>query len=83
MKKLLEVREFEKISCNPDFKTEYAYLPEPVFKELEEFIHAFAGDEEHADALEFLKISFRRNVGDIISANNYVGLIQMQNGYQV
>ena len=83
MKKLLEVREFEKISCNPDFKTEYAYLPEPVFKELEEFIHTFAGDEEHADALEFLKISFRRNVGDVISANNYVGLIQMQNGYQI
>ena len=83
MKKLLEVREFDKISCNPDFKTEYAYLPESVFKDLEEFIHAFAGDEEHADALEFLKISFRRNVGDIISVNNYVGLIQMQNGYQV
>jgi len=83
MKKLLEVREFEKISCNPDFKNEYAYLPEPIFKDLEEFIHAFAGDEEYADALEFLKISFRRNVGDIISVNNYVGLIQMHNGYQV
>ena len=80
MNKLLEVREFEKISCNPDFKTEYAYLPESVFRDLEEFIHAFAGDEEYADALEFLKISFRRNVGDIISVNNYVGLIQMQNG---
>ena len=83
MKKLLEVREFDKISCNPEFKTEYAYLPEPVFKDLEEFIHAFAGDEEYADALEFLKIGFRRNVGDIISVNNYVGLIQMQNGYQI
>ena len=83
MKKLLEVREFDKISCNPDFKTEYAYLPEPVFRDLEQFIHAFAGDEEYADALEFLKIGFRRNVGDIISVNNYVGLIQMQNGYQI
>ena len=83
MKKLLEVREFDKISCNPDFKTEYAYLPEDVFHDLEEFIHAFSGDNDHADALEFLKISFRRNVGDIISVNNYVGLIQMQNGYQV
>lgn len=83
MNKLLEVREFDKISCNPDFKTEYAYLPESVFKDLEEFIHAFAGDDAHADALEFLNISFRRNVGDIISVNNYVGLIQMQNGYQV
>lgn len=83
MKKLLEVREFEKISCNPDFRTEYAYLPEQAFRDLEDFIHAFAGDEEHADALEFLKIGFRRHVGDIISVNNYVGLIQMQNGYQI
>ena len=83
MKKLLEVREFEKISCNPDFGTEYAYLPEQVFRDLEKFIHAFSGDEEYSDAMEFLKIGFRRNVGDIISVNNYVGLIQMENGYQV
>ena len=83
MKRLLEVREFDRISCNPDFKTEYAYLPESVFRDLEDFIHAFAGGEEHADALEFLKISFRRNVGDIISVNNYVGLIQMHDGYQI
>lgn len=83
MKKLLEIREFEKISCNPDFETEYAYLPEQVFRDLEKFIHAFSGDEKYSDVLEFLKIGFRRNVGDIISVNNYVGLIQMQNGYQV
>lgn len=83
MEKLLEVREFDKISCNPDFKTEYAYLPEKVFRDFEEFIHAFSGDEEHADALEFLKIGYRRNVGDIISVSNYVGLIQMHNGYQI
>lgn len=83
MQKLLEVREFDKISCNPEFKTEYAYLPEPVFHDLEEFIHAFTGDDEHADALDFLQIGFCRNVGDIISVNNYVGLIQMQNGYQI
>ncbi len=83
MDKLLEVREFDKISCNPDFKTEYAYLAEPVFRDLVKFIHAYTGDEEHADATEFLSIGYRRNVGDIISVNNYVGLIQMKNGYQV
>ena len=66
MKKLLEVREFEKISCNPDFETEYAYLPEQVFRDLEKFIHDFSGDENYSDASEFLKIGFRRNVGDII-----------------
>ncbi len=83
MERLLEVREFEKISCNPDFKNEYKYLPKAVFKSLEEFIQTFIGDEDHADALEFLKIGYRRDVGDIISVNNYVGLIQMQNGYQI
>lgn len=83
MEKLLEVREFDKISCNPDFKDEYAYLPEKIFNDLKEFIHVFAADEEHADALAFLKIGFRRNVGYLISVSNYVGLIQMKNGYQI
>lgn len=83
MEKLLEVREFDKISCNPDFKAEYAYLPEDAFHDLQEFIHSFSGDKEHADALEFLRIGYRRNVGDIISVSNYVGLIQTHNGYQV
>ncbi len=83
MDNLLEVREFDKISCNPDFKTEYAYLPEPVFKDLEKFIHTFTGGEEHVDVMKFLSVGYRRNVGNIISVNNYVGLIQMENGYQV
>lgn len=83
MKNLLEVKEFDKISCNPDFKNEYRCLPESVFRDLLEFIHTYAGDEDHADTLEFLKIGYRRNVGDIISVNNYVGLIQMRNGYQI
>ncbi len=83
MKKLLELKEFDKISCNPDFTDEYKYLPEPVFRDLADFIHAFVGDEEHADALEFLRIGYRRHVGDIISVNNYVGLIQMHSGYQI
>ncbi|MGI6736273.1 MAG: McrC family protein [Anaerovoracaceae bacterium] len=83
MDKLLEIREFDKISCNPDYQTEYAYLPENVFRDLQEFIHSFTGDGENADALEFLHIGYRRNVGDIISVSNYVGLIQMQNGWQI
>lgn len=83
MNKLLTVREFDKISCNPDYEPVYKYLPEKIFRNLEEFIHTFAGNDEHADAAEFLKIGFRRGVGDIISVNNYVGLIQMQNGYQI
>ena len=83
MNKLLEVREFDKISCKKEYEPDYKYLPQPAFDDLIEFIHSFTGDEEYADALEFLKVGYRRNVGDYVSVNNYVGLIQMQNGYQI
>ena len=83
MKTLLEVREFDQISCNPNFQTEYPYLPEEVFQALEDFIFSFSGKEGRADALEFFRIGYRRNVGKVISVNNYVGLIQLKNGYQV
>lgn len=83
MDKLLEVREFDRISCNRDFKSEYAFLPETAFQELLDFIHDYEADADHADALEFLKIGYRRKVGDIVSVNNFVGVIQLKSGYQI
>ncbi|MST52769.1 McrC family protein [Hornefia butyriciproducens] len=83
MNKLLEVKEFDSITCNENYKNEYAYLPEQTFHDLEDFIHSYEADEEKADALDFLKIGYRRHIGTTISVKNYVGLIQMQNGYQV
>ena len=85
MEKLLEVREFDSITGNADYKNDekYKYLPEPAFHELIEFIHEFSGNDESADALEFMKISYKRNVGEVITIKNYVGLIQMKNGYQI
>ena len=83
------VREYDRIICkkgdsnDQNIKNEYKPLDEPFFSSLEEFIHAFSGNEENSDVLDFLKIGFKRNVGDIISINNYVGLIQMQNGFQI
>lgn len=85
MDKLLEVREFESITRNADYKDDdnYKYLPEKAFEDLVEFIHEYAGDEENADALEFMRIAYKRNIGDVVTIKNYVGLIQMQNGYQI
>lgn len=85
MSKLLEVKEFDSITGNADYKDDdkYKYLQEPVFGELIEFIHGFAGDEDNADALDLMNISYRRNIGYVVSIKNYVGLIQMKNGYQV
>jgi len=83
MKNLLEVREFDKICCKSDYQTNFAYLPEPVFRDLQEFIIAFSATEDHDDALDFLKMGHSRKVGDTISVNNYVGLIQLHSGYQI
>lgn len=85
MDKLLEVREFDTITENADFENDekYKYLDAAVFHDLVEFIHEFSEDEENADALDFMRISYKRNVGDVVTIKNYVGLIQMNNGYQV
>ena len=85
MDKLLEVREFDTITGNTDYINDekYKYLDTMAFHDLIEFIHEFSGDEETADALDFMRISYKRNLGDIITVKNYVGLIQMKNGYQV
>lgn len=85
MDKLIEVREFDSIIGNSDYKDDdnFKYLNEKAFHDLIEFIHEFAGDEENADALEFMRIGYKRNVGDVVSVKNYVGLIQTKNGLQV
>lgn len=83
MKNILEISEYDVITCNDEYKSEYAYLPEDVFSDLETFIHEYTSSEDGADALEFLKIGYKRNLGKTISVTNYVGLIQMNNGYQI
>lgn len=85
MDKLLEVREFDTITGNAEFKNDekYKYLETAAFLDLVEFIHEFSGNEENADTLDFMRIGYKRNVGDVVTIKNYVGLIQMKNGYQV
>ena len=85
MGKLLELREFDTITCNKDFAEDenYKYLDPEAFQELTAFIREFKVDDETADALEFMSLYRKRNVGDVVSVKNYVGLIQMKNGYQI
>ena len=85
MNKLLEVKEFDIITGNPNFKNDekYKYLDATVFHELVKFIHEFSKDEESADALDFMRISYKRNIGEVVTIKNYVGLIQMNDRYQV
>ena len=85
MNKFLEVREFDSIIGNKNYEndSDYKYLKEPIFDELINFIHAFTGDEENADVLEFMQVKYKRNIGNVVTVKNYVGLIQMESGYQI
>ena len=85
MAKLLEVKEFDSITGNVDFENDenFKYLDAAAFQNLIEFIREFSGDDEIADILNFMRISYKRNIGDVITIRNYVGLIQIKNGYQV
>ena len=85
MGKPITVKEYETIMCNENFKDVdgYAYLDKAVFDNLKAFIHEFTADAESADVLEFLRIGYKRNIGEIITIKNYVGLLQMKDGFQI
>lgn len=78
MRELLELKEFETIIVNPDYKDRYKCMDKNSFRDLIEFIHAFDSNDEEADVLDFIKIGYKRNVGETITFKNYVGLIQMK-----
>ena len=84
MGKPFEVKEFDSIICNADYKDDekYKYLNQKEFENLVAFIHEFTGDADSADALDFMKIGYRRNVGEVVSIKNYVGLIQMASRFR-
>lgn len=60
----------------------YVSLPEKTFDELENFVITHKS-ESGVEALELLSISSKRGIGKVISAKNYVGLIQMKDGTQI
>ena len=86
MSKPFEVREHDLIICNDDYREDKQYCcmeKKQDFENLKSFIHEFSGDEENADALDFMRVGYKRSVGDYVKIQNYVGLIQLKNGFQI
>ena len=85
MQKPFEVKEFETIVCNADYKdsSDFRYLSKNKFDELSDFIREYDTANEETDVLEFFKLGYRRNLGDTITVKNYVGLIQLKSGFQI
>ncbi len=85
MGKGLIVREFDTITCNENYidSPYYKYIDEKNFNELQQFIKEYSSADENADILEFMKIGYKRSVGNIITFNNHVGIIELPSGYQI
>lgn len=84
---LLHVKEFDVITCNPDYKEDkcFKYLQEKQFRELDEFVRKYTPEENESgtEVLDFFRAYTKKGVGDVIQAKNYVGLIQLKSGYQI
>ncbi len=81
----LEVKEFDKITGNKEYKDDsnFCYLEEPAFDELKSFIEEYAASQENDDAYDCFKIIKKRGPGELVVTKNYVGLIQTKSGYQI
>lgn len=85
MIKTLVVKEYDTIVTNESLsdKQGYVYLDERYFLELEQFIKEYVSETDEADILEFMRIGYRRGIGDTITFNSYVGIIELPSGFQI
>lgn len=75
--KLYRITEYESFACGKQVSG-YKSLPEKTFDELKRFI--LTNKEGNTDFLELLGIGYRKGVGEIITAKNYVGVVSMKDG---
>lgn len=85
MGKLYEVKEYEILTSNEDYASEngYCFIDAQTFEELLAYIRSFSADCGEDDILDFLRIGYKRGVGDIVTVKNYVGLIQLRGGNRI
>lgn len=75
--KLYRITEYESFACDKQVPG-YKSLSKKTFDELKNFI--LTNKEANTNFLELLGISYRKGVGEIITAKNYVGVISMKDG---
>ena len=57
------------------------YIPQKTFDELKKFI--LLNRDNSDDGLELMGISYKKGVGEVVTARNYVGMISMKDGTTV
>ena len=80
MKKTYQITEYSSFARGKNI-TGYTYLPNYIFGILEEFI--LSNKNRDVEALEFMNISVRKGIGKVITAKNYVGIIEIKDGINI
>lgn len=81
----LTVKEFDSIIGNSEFKNDasYKYLGKDNFSNLISFVREYENSDADTDALEFMRINYKRDIGDIVTLKNYVGMLEITGGLQI
>lgn len=90
-KKILTVKEYDSITYKKEYENNNCKIIEngdaekskKTFEEFIKFIHEFSADKNNVDALELMSITYKRGLEDVIKIKNYVGIIELNNGFQI
>ena len=77
MKPVYQIREYGSFITGKEIDG-YITLPPHTFEQLENFI--LTQRSKDTDALELMSLSAKKGIGKVISAKNYVGIIQLNDG---
>ncbi len=82
---MLIIKEFDTITCNKDYKNDkyLTYLDKDIFTEFDKFVRENTSEGDETAALDFFRAFAKKGVGDVIQARNYVGLVQLESGFQI
>ncbi len=84
MIKVIQVREFDKLTSNKNFKdnSKYVFVEKKYFKQVKDFI-ANEFPQEDENILDFASSSTNKGAGEIISFKNYVGILNINDDLQI
>jgi 5-methylcytosine-specific restriction enzyme subunit McrC len=80
---LIEVKEFDSITCNENDKVGPKNLSKKQFDSLVDAVTELENGSNDFSVFDFLEIKRRKSVGRVISFKNYVGLIHLRDGRQI
>ena len=89
MNKILEVKEYDLLTYSEKYRNQkgagqkYHFIEKENFDGLVHFIDKMAGNQNEEDQKPFLQVYWETGTGRVMKVGNYVGLIQLNNGFKL